>query len=108
MSSTASGAIVCTPMLAEIRRRSSCVASAAWRMLLYVGAYGLTMRRVLPLWLMIYFAFLAVVCVVRVYHEKTPFLRIGAFALAYWYAAFICIDWNTVMHTFNLANGFGG
>lgn len=84
------------------------LASAAWRMLLYVGAYGLTMRRVLPLWLMIYFAFLAVVGAVRVYHEKTPFLRIGAFALAYWYAAFICIDWNTVMHTFNLANGFGG
>ena len=84
------------------------LASAAWRMLLYVGAYGLTIRRVLPLWLMIYFVFLAVVGVVRVYREKTPFLRIGAFALAYWYAAFLCIDWNTVMHTFNLARGFAG
>ena len=84
------------------------LASAAWRMLLYVGAYGLTIRRVLPLWLMIYFVFLAVVGVVRVYREKTPFLRIGAFALAYWYAAFLCIDWNTVMHTFNLAKGFAG
>jgi hypothetical protein len=84
------------------------LASAAWRMLLYVGAYGLTIRRVLPLWLMIYFVFLAVVGVVRVYRERTPFLRIGAFALAYWYAAFLCIDWNTVMHTFNLAKGFAG
>ncbi len=84
------------------------LASAAWRMLLYVGAYGLTIRRVLPLWLMIYFVFLAVVGVVRVYREKTSFLRIGAFALAYWYAAFLCIDWNTVMHTFNLARGFAG
>ena len=84
------------------------LASAAWRMLLYVGAYGLTIRRVLPLWLMIYFVFLAVVGVVRVYREKTPFLRIGAFALVYWYAAFLCIDWNTVMHTFNLARGFAG
>ena len=84
------------------------LASAAWRMLLYVGAYGLTIRRVLPLWLMIYFVFLAVVGVVRVYREKTPFLRIGAFALAYWYAAFLCIDWNSVMHTFNLARGFAG
>ena len=84
------------------------LASAAWRMLLYVGAYGLTIRRVLPLWLMIYFAFLAVVGCVRVYREKTPFLRIGAFALAYWYAAFLCIDWNTVMHTYNLARGFAG
>ncbi|MEA4915664.1 MAG: DUF4173 domain-containing protein [Christensenella sp.] len=84
------------------------LASAAWRMLLYVGAYGLTIRRVLPLWLMIYFAFLAVAGVVRVYREKVPFLRIGAFALAYWYAAFLCIDWNTVMHAYNLAKGFAG
>jgi hypothetical protein len=82
--------------------------SAAWRMLLYVGVYGLTIRRVLPLWLMSYFAFLAVAGVVRVYREQTPFLRIGAFALVYWYALFICIDWNTVMHNYNLANGFGG
>ena len=77
------------------------LASAAWRMLLYVGAYGLTIRRVLPLWLMIYFVFLAVVGAVRIFREKTPFLRIGAFALVYWYALFICIDWNTVMYNFN-------
>ncbi len=81
------------------------LASAVWRMLLYVGAYGLTMRRVLPLWLMTYFVFLAVVGVLRVYREKTPFLRIGAFALVYWYALFICIDWNTVMYNFNRTLG---
>lgn len=81
------------------------LASAAWRMLLYVGAYGLTIRRILPLWLMLYFAFLAAVGVVRVYREETPFLRIGAFALVYWYALFICIDWNTAMAQYNLALG---
>lgn len=84
------------------------LASAAWRMLLYVGAYGLTIRRVLPLWLMIYFVFLAVVGVVRVFREKVPFLRIGAFALAYWYALFICIDWNTLMRDVNISYIFGG
>lgn len=84
------------------------LASAAWRMLLYVDAYGLTIRRVLPLWLMTYFVFLAVVGAVRVYREKVPFLRIGAFALVYWYALFICIDWNTVMYTFNRTYNFGG
>ncbi len=77
------------------------LASAAWRMLLYVEAYGLTMRRVLPLWLMTYFVFLAVVGAVRIFREKTPFLRIGAFALVYWYTLLICIDWNTVMYAFN-------
>ncbi len=84
------------------------LASAVWRMLLYVSAYGLTMRRVLPLWLMTYFAFLAAVGAVRVFREKTPFLRIGAFALVYWYAIFICIDWNTVMYNFNSTYNFGG
>ena len=83
------------------------LASAAWRMWLYVDAYGLTMRRLLPLWLMTYFMFLAVVGAVRVYREKTPFLRIGSFALVYWYALFICIDWNTVMYTFNRTYNFG-
>ena len=84
------------------------LASAAWRMLLYVGAYGLTIRRVLPLWLMIYFVFLAVVGVVRVYREKTPFLRIGAFALIYWFVALLCVNWSTLMESYNLARGFGG
>ena len=82
--------------------------SACWRMLLYVGAYGLTIRRVLPLWLMAYFVFLAVVGIVRIFREQTPFLRIGAFALAYWYAAFLCVDWNTLMHAFNVSRGFAG
>ncbi len=78
------------------------LASAAWRMLLYVGVYGLTIRRVMPLWLMLYFVFLAVVGLARVYREEVPFLRIGAFALVYWYAAFVCVDWNTVMLNYNL------
>ncbi len=84
------------------------LASACWRMLLYIGAYGLTIRRVLPLWLMAYFAFLAVAGTVRIFRERTPFLRIGAFALVYWYAAFLCVDWNTLMHVFNASHGFAG
>ena len=84
------------------------LASACWRMLLYIDAYGLTIRRILPLWLMTYFMFLAVVGAVRVFREKVPFLRIGAFALIYWYTLFICIDWNTVMYTFNQTYHFGG
>ena len=83
------------------------LASAAWRMLLYVGAYGLTIRRVLPLWLMGYFVFLAGVGMVRVLNEKVPFLRIGAYALIYWYTALLCVDWNSLMHVYNLSHGFG-
>ena len=84
------------------------LASASLRMLMYIDAYGLTIRRILPLWLMTYFFFLAVVGVIRVFREKVPFLRIGAFALVYWYTLFVCIDWNTVIYQFNHGNGFGG
>ncbi len=80
------------------------LASACWRMLLYVGAYGLTIRRVMSLWLMAYFVFLTGVGVVRIYREQTPFLRIGAFALIYWYAAFLCVNWNTLMCAYNAAH----
>ena len=80
------------------------LASACWRMLLYIGAYGLTIRRVQTLWLMAYFVFLVVVGIVRIFRERTPFLRIGAFALAYWYAAFLSVNWNTLMCAYNASH----
>jgi hypothetical protein len=84
------------------------LASAAWRMLLYIGAYGLTIRRILPLWLMAYLLYLAAAGMVRVYREKTPLVRISAYVLLYWYVALCCVDWNVLMQAYNLANGFAG
>jgi len=84
------------------------LASAAWRMLLYIGAYGLTIKRILPLWLMGYLLFLAIAAAVRVYREKTPLIRISAFVLLYWYVALCCVDWDAVIAKFNLVHGFGG
>jgi hypothetical protein len=80
--------------------------SAAWRMLLYVGVYGLTIRRILTLWLMVYLAYLAVAGCIRAYREQTPLLRISSFVLVYWYLAFVCVDWTSVIQTYNLARGF--
>lgn len=84
------------------------LASAAWRMLLYINAYGLTIRRVLPLWLMVYLLYLAIAAVIRIYREKTPLVRISAFVSLYWYVAVCCVDWNTLIEAYNLAHGFGG
>lgn len=84
------------------------LASAAWRMLLYVVVYGLTVNRILPLWLMAYLAFLAAVGVVRVYRETTPYLRIGAFGLVYWFLLLTLVDWTRLIDVYNLAHGFGG
>ncbi|HRX58695.1 MAG TPA: DUF4173 domain-containing protein [Eubacteriales bacterium] len=82
--------------------------SAAWRMLLYVGAYGLTIRRVLTLWFMVYLAYLAVAGIVRVYRERTPLMRISSYVLVYWYLAFVCVDWSALMQAYNLVRGFAG
>ncbi len=81
------------------------LASAAWRLLLYVGAYGLTILRVLGLWLMEYLAFLAVMAAVRVFRERTKLLRIGAYALLYWYLALNAVPWSAAMAAFNAAFG---
>lgn len=84
------------------------LASAAWRMLLYIGAYGLTIRRILPLWLMAYLLYLAIAAMIRIHREKAPLVRISAFVLLYWYVALCCIDWNTLICNYNLLHGFGG
>ncbi len=84
------------------------LASAAWRMLLYIGAYGLTIRRILPLWLMAYLLYLAIAAAVRLYRERTPLVRISAYVLLYWYVALCCVDWNALISGYNLVHGFGG
>jgi len=81
------------------------LASAAWRLILYIDAYGLTIYRVLPLWLMVYIAFLIVAAGVRVYHRRMKLLRIASFALLYWYLALNLVPWSSVIDAWNLAFG---
>lgn len=75
--------------------------SAAWRLLLYIGAYGLTIKRILPLWLMAYLVFLCGLTAVRVFREKTPAMRIAGIAFLYWYLAFCLVDWQSVITAYN-------
>lgn len=81
------------------------LASAAWRLLLYIGAYGFTILRVLSLWLMVYLAFLTIAAGVRVYCAKMKLLRIASFALLYWYVALNLVPWSGVIDAWNLAFG---
>lgn len=78
------------------------LASAMQRLLLYIGAYGLTMMRILPLWLMLWLAALTVLGVVRLYRPATPMLRIAALALIIWFVALNLPDWEKIISVVNL------
>lgn len=63
-------------------------ASAAWRMVLYIQRYGLTLLRVLTLWGIAMIAAALVLSIVRCFH---PF-RLFRFILALWLAAWVALN----------------
>ena len=67
------------------------LASAAWRMTLYVSAYGLSFKRCLTYWGMGMLAVLLVLTLLRVWKREFPFFRWAApIALAGWLALNYC------------------
>lgn len=84
---------------------ASVVASCITRLLLYIGAYGLTILRILPLWLAIFLAALTVLCAVRLCKKNFPVLRMSGLAFLYWFVLLQIPDWNAVIHAYNAARG---
>lgn len=65
--------------------------SAAWRMTLYVSAYGLSFKRCLTYWGMVMLAILLALTLLRVWKRDFPFFRWAApIALAGWLALNYC------------------
>lgn len=62
------------------------LASAFTRLLLYIGAYGLTFKRIQAFWLLCYVAAVLILCFVRLIKEKLPLLRISTLVFILWYA----------------------
>lgn len=79
--------------------------SALWRLLLYIGAYGLTIRRILPLWLMAYLLYLVCASALRVFRQNTLLLRVSAYTLVYWYALLSAVPWDAFIAAFNAGRG---
>ena len=95
---TAAGTVMQTLLLVAT---ALILSSALVRLLLYIGAYGLTMKRILSLWAMVYLAVLTVLSAVRLCRLRMPLLRIAGMVLLYWYAAFALVPWDTVMAVYN-------
>lgn len=63
--------VICTLELALVGSTAVMLVSAAWRMGLYVGEYGLTRLRLLTIWGMVAIAFLLALAVAKVLRPRT-------------------------------------
>lgn len=77
------------------------IASGMARLTMYINAYGLTIRRILPMWAMLYLAFVTALAAVRLYKNSLPLMRIAAWSFIGWYILLHLPDWSAVMHAFN-------
>lgn len=77
------------------------LASAILRLSLYIGAYGLTIFRILPMWFLIFLSALTLLCAVRLAREKLPVLRIAGLAFAVWYVVLCAMPWTRIIEQWN-------
>ncbi len=88
--------------------------SAFVRLGLYIGAYALTWRRLLSLWLMLYLAAAVILCALRLYGigalGKPGLLRLCALLLVGWYVALnlVNVEGMIAQSVFRLADRRGG
>ncbi len=69
------------------------IASAFTRIGMYIAAYGLTLRRVMVVWLLLYVTAVTGLCAARLLRErKIPLLRLCAYGLCAWYVVLNMVD----------------
>ena len=75
--------------------------SAALRLMMYTSAYGLTMMRILPMWLMAYLGVMTLLFLLRLICPRLPLTRAGLLMLAVWYVVLNVPDWAGVITRYN-------
>lgn len=79
--------------------------SAAWRMSLYVGEYGLSRLRILTFWGMIVIAFLLVATVLKLFRQRTQLFRLALFGTLGLWLVFALIQPDAIIANVNV-NGY--
>jgi hypothetical protein len=79
--------------------------SAAWRMSLYVGEYGLSRLRILTFWGMIVIAFLLVATVLKLFRRGTQLFRLALFGTLGLWLVFALIQPDAIIANVNV-NGY--
>lgn len=83
------------------------VLSGIVRLLLYINAYGLTMMRILPLWLAVYLLALTCMSAVRLVKKNLPLVRVAGLTFLYWYVLLNLPNWAQIILRYNAVHGMG-
>ncbi len=89
--------------LALVALTALILASAAWRMALYVGEYGLTVLRLLTIWGMVDIAFLLAIAAVRICRPTVPAFALGLSVTLGLWSAFGLMRPDAVIASYNVA-----
>ncbi len=79
------------------------LASALWRLHLYIGAYGLTWLRLESLTFMWMLIAVLILCLVRLFVPRLPLATIGFILVVIWYVALVLSNPNNIIDAFNQA-----
>lgn len=66
--------------------------SALTRLGLYIDAYGLTIRRILSLWMMVYLCAFTAMCAIKLFFRRFALLKYAALVFIGWYLALNLVD----------------
>ena len=72
------------------------LASSLLRLWLYIAAYGLTLRRVLSVWFLLYLTVMLGLCFYRLHRRDFPLLRWGLRILTFWYMMLNLPNWPAI------------
>ena len=79
------------------------LASALWRLHLYIGAYGLTWLRLESLTFMWMLIAVLILCLVRLFVPRLPLATIGFILVVVWYVALVLSNPNNIIDAYNQA-----
>ena len=79
------------------------LASALWRLHLYIGAYGLTWLRLESLTFMWMLIAVLILCLVRPFVPRLPLATIGFILVVVWYVALVLSNPNNIIDAYNQA-----
>lgn len=72
-------------LIALLAATSVILASAFTRLLLYIGAYDLTFRRIQAFWMLCYISAVIILCCIRLFRKRLPLLRCCMLLFVAWY-----------------------
>lgn len=84
-------------LLALLGATALVLASALYRLALYIHAYGLTINRILPLWFMLFLLAALALCAVKLYRPHLRLIRLLAGVLVAWYLCLCALNLDAII-----------